>query len=119
MGFLRKPRPNTRPGKIDPAEAAIEQLRHAGADPDAPHETRHFLYVPGIKAAQELARKLQSPDRRVEVETSARKGYWLVAVIQRVVITPPTIAALRTEFEEAARPFGGEYDYWQVDLAAS
>jgi hypothetical protein len=117
MGFLRKS--NNHPSKPDPAETALEQLRRAGADPDAPHQTRHFLYVPGVKAAQDLARKLKRPNRRVEVETSARKGYWLVAVIQPIVVTPPTLAALRTELESAARPFGGVYDYWQVDLAAS
>jgi hypothetical protein len=27
---------------------ALEQLRHAGADPTAPHQTRHFVYVPGV-----------------------------------------------------------------------
>jgi hypothetical protein len=26
------------------------------------------------------------------------------------------MAALRTEFESAAAPLGGEYDRWQVDL---
>jgi hypothetical protein len=114
MGFLRKS--NNQPAP-DPDEAAVAQLRRAGADPDVPHETRHFLYVPGVRAAQQLARALKSPDRRVEVETSARKGYWLVAVIQPMVVTKPAIAALRQEFEAAARPFGGEYDRWQVDLA--
>jgi hypothetical protein len=117
MGFLRKSKPNPEP--VDPAATALEQLRRAGADPEAPHQTRHFLYVPGVKAAQELARKLERPDRRIEVETSARKGYWLVAVSQPILVTPPTLAALRTELEEAARPLGGIYDYWQVDLAAS
>jgi hypothetical protein len=117
MGFLR--RSDNRPSPIDPAVAAVEELRRAGADATVPHETRHFLYVPGVRAAQQVARALRAPNRRIEVETSARKGYWLVAVIQPVVVTPATIAALRAEFEEAARPLGGKYDRWQVDLAAS
>jgi hypothetical protein len=114
MGLLHKPSP-----PVDPDVAAVEQFRKAGGDPSRPHETRHFLYVPGVKGAQAVARSLRRPDRRVEVDTSARKGYWLVAVIQPVVVTPPAIAALREEFEQAAKPFGGEYDYWQVELAAS
>jgi hypothetical protein len=116
MGFLKKTEGRRSP-EMDPDQLAVERLRKAGADPNVPHETRHFLYVPGVKAAQELARTLKRPDRQVEVETSARKGYWLVAVIERVVVTPQTIAAHRAEFEAAARPYNGEYDYWQVDVA--
>ena len=114
MGFLK--RSNASP---DPDRAAIEEMRRAGADPEVSHETRHFLYVPGVKGAQQVARALKRPDRRVEIETSARKGYWLVAVSQSMVVTPPAIAAAREEFEAAARTHGGEYDYWQVDIAAS
>ncbi|MGD0862884.1 MAG: ribonuclease E inhibitor RraB [Candidatus Limnocylindrales bacterium] len=116
MSFLKKDG-GQKPAAADPDALAVEQLRKAGADPSMPHETRHFLYVPGVKAAQQVARALKRPDRRIEIETSARKGYWLVAVIQSVVVTPETIAALRTEFEAAVEPLGGEYDYWQVAVA--
>jgi hypothetical protein len=94
----------------------MEQLRQAGADPAAPHRTRHFVYVPGIKAAQQLARSLRSSNRHVEVDTSARTGYWLVVVEQSMVITPDTMASVRAEFDSAAVPLGGAYDRWQVDL---
>ncbi len=114
MVFLRRSN-----GNPDPDRAAIEEMRRAGADPNVPHQTRHFLYVPGVRSAQQVARALKRPDRRVEVETSARKGYWLVAVCQPMVVTLPAIAAIRTELEAAARTHGGEYDYWQVDIAAS
>jgi len=97
--------------------AAIAQMRRAGADPSIPHQTRHFMYVPGVKAAQKLARVLKKQSRHVEVDTSARKGYWLVVVRQSMIVTPDAIAALRTELEAAARPLGGEYDRWQVDVA--
>lgn len=113
MSFLKR-NPGPKPVAVDPDTLAIEQLRKAGADPSVPHETRHFLYVPGVKAAQQVARSLQRPDRHIEIETSARKGYWMVAVIQSVVVTPEAISALRTEFEAAVAPLGGEYDYWQV-----
>ncbi len=116
MSFLKKDA-GQKPGTIDPDALAVEELRKAGADPSMPHETRHFLYIPGVKAAQQVARSLQRPDRRIEIETSARKGYWMVAVIQSVVVTPEAISALRTEFEAAVAPLGGEYDYWQVALA--
>jgi hypothetical protein len=101
----------------DPTELARDQLRREGADPDLPHETRHFLYVPGAKAAQQIARSLAGPKRRVDVETSARKGYWIVAVTQSVAITPAAMAGLRAELEAAATPLGGEYDRWQVVVA--
>ena len=116
MSFIKKERVR-KPAKVDPDALAVDELRKAGADPSMPHETRHFLYVPGVKAAQQVARSLKRPDRRIEIETSARTGYWLVAVIQSVVVTPETIAALRTEFEAAVEPIGGDYDYWQVAVA--
>jgi Protein of unknown function (DUF1260). len=117
MGFLKRDGGHQQPGVADPDALAVEQLREAGADPSMPHETRHFLYMPGVKAAQQVSRSLERPDRRIEIETSARKGYWLVAVIQSIVVTPEAIAALRDEFEAAAELCGGEYDYWQVDVA--
>jgi hypothetical protein len=101
----------------NPDLLVIEQLRRAGADPSRPHETRHFLYVPGVKAARFVARALMQPNRRIEVDTSARKGYWLVAVIQSTPITPEAIAKLREEFETAAELYGGEYNCWQVAIA--
>ncbi|MGD0017758.1 MAG: ribonuclease E inhibitor RraB [Candidatus Limnocylindrales bacterium] len=113
MSFIKKER-GQKPATADPDALVVEELRKAGADPTMPHETRHFLYVPGVKAAQQVARSLKRPDRRIEIETSARTGYWLVAVIQSVIVTPETIAALRTEFEAAVEPIGGDYDYWQV-----
>jgi hypothetical protein len=116
MSFLKRD-PGQKPATATPDALAIEELRKAGADPSMPHETRHFLYVPGVKAAQQVARSLRRPDRRIEIDTSARKGYWLVAVIQSVVVTPESISALRTEFEAAVAPLGGEYDYWQVAVA--
>ena len=100
----------------DPVLLALEQLRRAGADPTAPHETRHFIYVPGVKPAQNLARLLKTPRRVVELDTSARTGFWLVVVKQSMVVTPDAMAALRQEFETAATPLGGQYDRWQVDL---
>jgi hypothetical protein len=110
--------PGGKPGAptIGPVTLAIEQLRRAGADPTVPHQTRHFIYVPGVKAAQNLARLLKNQRRVVDLDTSARKGYWLVVVKQSMVVTPEAMASLRAEFEAAAAPFGGQYDRWQVDL---
>lgn len=117
MGFLKRVS-GDRSGEstADSIAMALEQLRLAGADPSAPHQTRHFVYVPGVKAAQQLAHRLKSPDRHVEIDTSARTGYWLVVVRQSMVVTPEAMASLRTEFEDAAAPLGGAYDRWQVDL---
>ena len=110
--------PGDKPGAptIGPVTLAIEQLRRAGADPTVPHQTRHFIYVPGVKAAQNLARQLKTSRRIVDLDTSARKGYWLVVVKQSMIVTPEAIASLRAEFEAAAAPLGGHYDRWQVDL---
>jgi hypothetical protein len=117
VGFLkRSPGENLRSAD-DPDRLVVEQMRRAGADPTVPHETRHFIYVPGVKAAQEVARALKSVGRRVEIDTSARQGYWLVVVMQSMVVTTDTIAAVRRELEAAALPAGGEYDRWQVDVA--
>jgi hypothetical protein len=94
-------------------------MRRAGADPKVAHQTRHFIFVPGVKAAQHLARVLKNRGRQVEIDTSARKGYWLVVVRQSMVVTPEAIASLRAELEAAAKPLEGEYDRWQVDVAGS
>lgn len=120
MGFLRRaPAGQTQPVPVDPVTLALDQLRRAGADPEVPHPTRHFIYVPGVKAAQHLARLLRSPHRQVEIDTSARKSYWLVVVRQSMIINPDAMAALRDEFEAAAGPLGGEHDRWQVDFGRS
>jgi len=101
---------------IDSVKLAIAHLQRAGTDPTVPHQTRHFIYVPGVKAAQSLARMLKNPRRLVDVDTSARQGYWLVVVRQSMVVTPQAMADLRAEFEATAGPLGGEYSRWQVDV---
>ena len=117
MAFLKRVAGDRHAARAnEPVAQAMEQLRHAGADPAAPHQTRHFVYVPGVRAAQQLARSLKNPERYVEVDTSARTGYWLVVVRQSMVVTPEAMASLRAEFESAAAPLGGAYDRWQVDL---
>lgn len=118
MSFLHRPAHNSAP-QVDPDVAAIESMRRAGADPSVPHPTRHFLYVPAVKAAQHVARSLRGPNRSIEIETSARNGYWLVVVSQPMLVTPESIASARVEFETAAHSVGGTYDRWQVDLAAA
>ena len=117
MGFLRRaPADKPEPAPVDPVTLALEQLRHVGADPTIPHPTRHFIYVPGVKAAQQVARLLKNPRRQIEIDSSARKGYWLVVITKSMIITPEAMAALRDEFESAAEPLGGEYERWQVDV---
>jgi hypothetical protein len=114
----QKQAPGDKPDSsaTDSVTLALEQLRQSGADPSVPHQTRHFIYVPGVKAAQQLARLLKNPRRQVEIDTSARTGYWLVVVTKSMVVTPEAMATLRAEFEAAAKPLGGEYDRWQVDV---
>ena len=120
MGPLRRVSDaHTEAPKVDPVAQALDQLRHAGANPKVAHQTRHFMYVPGVKAAQEVARLVSGPGRFVEVDTSAQQGYWLVVVRETLVVTSEAMEALRTEFEAAAHPLGGHYDRWQVDVADS
>jgi hypothetical protein len=102
---------------VDPVSQALDQLRRAGADTAVPHPTRHFIYVPGVKAAQHLARVLKNSHRQVEIDTSAQQGYWLVVIRQSLVVTPEAMDALHGEFQGAAQPLGGHYDRWQVDIA--
>lgn len=118
MGFLRRPPVERRDvAVVDPDVLVVEQMRRSGADPTVTHCTRHFLYVPGAANAQKAARALRKADRQVEVETSARTGFWLVVVEQSMLVTPESIANLRREFEAVVRPLGGEYDRWQVEVA--
>jgi hypothetical protein len=120
VGFLKRDSGGgtSAPAK-DPVALALDQLRHAKADPTAPHPTRHFIYVPGVKAAHQVAQLLQTPGREVEIDTSAQQGYWLVVIRQSLVITSESMEALRREFEGAAHPLGGHYDRWQVDIAGA
>ncbi len=115
VGFLRHA-PAPQPSS-DPVAAAVEDLRRRGADPAKPHETRHFIYAPGVQTAQALARSLVKPDRKVEVDPSGRQGYWMVVVIESMPITSERIGALRSELEAAASAAGAEYDSWQVEVA--
>ena len=117
MDFMRKAPGDKPTGPVDPDVQALDSMRRAGADPTVPHQTRHFIYIPGVRAAHDLARAVKKPGREVEIDTSARKGYWLVVVSESMLVTPDAIAALRSEFEAAAAPVGGQYDRWQVDVA--
>jgi hypothetical protein len=117
VGFLKRPQAEKPVPKSDPDVLAVEQMRRDGADPTVTHLTRHFLYVPGVKAAADTARALKNANRRIEVDTSARTGYWLVVVEQSMLVTPESIAQLRREFEAVVQPRGGIYDRWQVEVA--
>jgi hypothetical protein len=117
VGFLRRTPGRRNQHEVDPERLAIEQMRRAGADPTVPHQTRHFIFVPGVRAAQQVAKSLKAENRRIEIDTSARRGYWLVVVVQSMIVSPDAIGALRRELEAVARPLGGEYDRWQVDVA--
>jgi hypothetical protein len=101
----------------DPISTVLDEIRQAGSDPTVPHQTRHFIYVPGVKPARHLAHLLKTSSRQIEIDTSARTGYWLVVVRESLIVTPEAMAALRDEFVAAAGPLGGQYDRWQVDLA--
>jgi hypothetical protein len=116
VGFLKRSGGGNPATPPQPDVAAVVEMRRAGADPSVPHQTRHFIFVPGVRSAQHLARSLKTPDRTIEIDNSARKGYWLVVLRQSMLVAPETISALRSEIESAARPLGGEYDRWQVDI---
>ncbi len=118
MGFLRRPTSEKKaPAVVDPVLLAEEQLRRVGADLDSPHPTRHLLLVPSVAGAQRAARILRRDDREILIDTSARKGYWLVVVTQPAVIASETMAAIRAELEAAVQPSGGEYDTWHVEVS--
>jgi hypothetical protein len=117
MSFMKRPRATSPAESVNPDILAIESMRREGADPDIPHITRHFLYIPGVKSAHKVARELKAPHRDVEIDTSARKGFWLVVVQQSMLVTPESMAAMRMELDLAARSVGGDYDRWQVEVA--
>ena len=117
MGFHKRPATSAPAGSDADFSVVLEQLRKEGGDPAVPHVTRHFLYIPGVKAAQHVAREVKAPGRSVEIETSARRGFWLVVVSQSMLLTHEKMSLVRSEFERVARAAGGEYDRWQVDLA--
>ncbi len=117
MGFLKHPAPAGETSSNADLSAVIARLKKEGGDPAVPHVTRHFMYIPGVKAAQHVAREVKAPGRSVEIETSARRGFWLVVVSQSMLLTQDGVSSVRTEFESVARSAGGEYDRWQVDLA--
>ncbi len=104
---------------IDPILQAAADLRNAGADLGRPYQTRHFIYVPGIANAQKVAWMLRRPGRNIDIETSTRKGFWLVVVTQPLVFSPDRVQAVRAELEFAAGACGGEYDRARLDVAAT
>jgi hypothetical protein len=118
VSFLRRSDTSTSAASRGGPTAVTAELRKAGADPSVPHLTRHFLYVPGVRAAQQVARTVKRNGRNVDVETSARRGFWLVVVSQSMLVTPDNLSSIRSEFESVARSVGGEYDRWQVEIAA-
>ena len=95
--------------------AVVEQLPKS----DDPIELKHFFYFESLDAANALGELFRSRGISVSVDRSADDSSWGVYVRIAELITPTRIDEIRIGFEEIAEDFGGEYDGWEVVVAAT
>jgi hypothetical protein len=92
----------------------IDQLRAAGADLSRAREVRYYLYLPTQDQANEVADRVATSGRSIEVTPAATGSDWLVLVTEIAIVDEATMAARREEFETAVAEAGGEYDGWEA-----
>jgi len=94
--------------------ATIEALVSHGADLAKPRKTIHYFHARNQKSADALARKLQQDGRDIDVHDSGDE--WAVVVTIVMLVGPSSIGQLRTEFVDAAKSAGAQYDGWEASL---
>ena len=112
-GFLRRlmgaaPTPDAKD------EQVIAAIGAHGADLTRPREIIHYLYFPTEAGTRAVVQILDRPDRFVHAVIDPDRGNSKVTIKHTDVLTIELIRALRSEFENAARSFGGEYDGWEA-----
>lgn len=103
----------------DPDTLALEELRKAGVDVQAPQAVVHHLLFPTAEAVEPVAKELVG--RGFEVngvhEPRLREGKPFLLIARKPLVpTRENLRALRAELTALAAPHGGEYDGWQVHL---
>ena len=101
--------------KEDPDEAALKQLRNAGADLSKQHNIEFFVYFPSQFAAEKAAIRIKKSGFHTSIKNS-EKGDWLCLAKKKMVPELSKIRNFRTEFGHLIETFNGKYDGWGTEV---
>lgn len=95
-------------------ERVVDHLARLGGDPEAPRETRHYLYFGSPGRAESVADALRADGWSAAVEPS--DGAWLLVGRNVAAVTSTAVRANRVRLETLAAEHGGFYDGWDASL---
>lgn len=116
-GFLRRVMGSGVPTPDEQDQQVIAAIAGHGADLAQPREIIHYLYFTTEAATRGAVEILDRPDRFVHAIIDPDQGNSKVTIKHTDVLTIMLIRGLRSEFENAAKSFGGEYDGWEAAAA--
>jgi hypothetical protein len=119
--FWRKPTPSISE-PLDRTHAdllVIQRLESAGADLSQKREVLHYLYLPSLQAAGEVARELRAEGYEVEQRPAADAGNsppnpWLVLAKMEDIVDGPHVEQATARMSSLAARYAGEYDGWEA-----
>ncbi len=96
----------------------LSSLVEAGANLSEGRHVRHYLYLPGERAARECALELSGTGWNVDVrEPLAGSEEWSVVCDRSdYVLLPEAVAEDRALFERLADSHAGSYDGWEASV---
>ena len=116
MRFLDRIRFQGAPKTPQEADSlALRQLAGRGADLAKPRHVIHFLYFAEETEARSAADAIAEASWKTTVEAPTETiDQWCVQADGQRTVTPETIAAIRSWFENVAAEHDGEYDGWEA-----
>jgi regulator of RNase E activity RraB len=100
-------------------ELALQEVLRASASPEAPHYFQHYLYFASSDAGEAVAAHLREQGFTVESRPGADGVHWLVLASHHLRPERQAVEAARSELEQLASRYAGEYDGWEASPATT
>lgn len=101
----------------------VAEALRSGIDA-SPQEVRHYLYLPLVEDAHQVAQELGADGYAVDVRKSAgldqnSPNPWLALATTSVTLDEKHLEETRQRFEALALRYNGDYDGWEIALRRS
>lgn len=102
----------------------VAEALRSGIDALQPQEVRHYLYLPSVEDAHQVAQELGADGYAVDVRKSASLDQdspnpWLALATSSVILDEKHLEETRQRFEALALRYNGDYDGWEIALRRS